>query len=62
MEISLARRWAKPSAVPDCDPQNTTIFLPDGGQAGSANKETRNIAQKLEETGKNIVVFWGSQC
>jgi hypothetical protein len=32
--------------------------LKNGGQAGSANKETRNIAQKLEETGKNIVVFW----
>ncbi|KAJ5626066.1 hypothetical protein N7510_002375 [Penicillium lagena] len=25
------------------------------------NKETRNIALKMEETGKNIVVFWGSQ-
>ncbi|KAK4984719.1 hypothetical protein LTR66_008401 [Elasticomyces elasticus] len=24
-------------------------------------KETRNIAQKLEESGKQIVVFWGSQ-
>ncbi|OQE23148.1 hypothetical protein PENSTE_c009G06203 [Penicillium steckii] len=36
--------------------------LKNGGQAGAnANKETRNIAQKLEETGKNIVVFWGSQ-
>ena len=33
-----------------------------GGQAGvNAKKETRNIAQNLEETGKNIVVFWGSQ-
>lgn len=24
-------------------------------------KETRNIAQKLEETGKTLVIFWGSQ-
>ncbi|KAI9146737.1 NADPH--cytochrome P450 reductase [Paramyrothecium foliicola] len=30
-----------------------------GGSAGSA--ETRNIAQKLEEAGKDLVVFWGSQ-
>lgn len=36
--------------------------LKNGGQAGAdANKQTRNIAQKLEESGKNIVVFWGSQ-
>lgn len=35
--------------------------LKHGGQAGSQSKETRNIATKLEETGKNIVVFWGSQ-
>ncbi|CAI7664880.1 unnamed protein product [Penicillium manginii] len=36
--------------------------LKNGGQTGAnANKETRNIAQKLEESGKNIVVFWGSQ-
>ncbi|KAJ5730102.1 uncharacterized protein N7483_004610 [Penicillium malachiteum] len=36
--------------------------LKNGGQSGAnANKETRNIAQKLEESGKNIVVFWGSQ-
>ncbi|KAJ5086542.1 hypothetical protein NUU61_007849 [Penicillium alfredii] len=36
--------------------------LKNGGQMGAgAGKETRNIAQKLEETGKNIVVFWGSQ-
>ncbi|CAI7581391.1 unnamed protein product [Penicillium pancosmium] len=36
--------------------------LKNGGQAGAnANKETRNIAQKLEESGRNIVVFWGSQ-
>ena len=24
-------------------------------------KETRNIAQKLEETGRDLVIFWGSQ-
>ncbi|KAE9372464.1 putative NADPH-cytochrome P450 reductase [Stipitochalara longipes BDJ] len=24
-------------------------------------KETRNVAQKLEETGKHLVIFWGSQ-
>jgi NADPH-ferrihemoprotein reductase len=27
----------------------------------SAKKETRNIAQKLEETGRTLVIFWGSQ-
>ena len=27
----------------------------------NAKKETRNIAQKLAETGKNLVIFWGSQ-
>lgn len=36
--------------------------LKNGGAAGSnANKQTRNIAQKMDETGKTIVVFWGSQ-
>ncbi|KAJ6084094.1 hypothetical protein N7486_010894 [Penicillium sp. IBT 16267x] len=36
--------------------------MKNGGQSSSnANKATRNIAKKLEETGKNIVVFWGSQ-
>lgn len=35
--------------------------LKNGGQAANTNKQTRNIAQKMEETGKNIVVFWGSQ-
>lgn len=35
--------------------------LKNGGQAANTNKKTRNIAQKLEEAGKNIVVFWGSQ-
>ncbi|KAJ5596599.1 hypothetical protein N7450_003057 [Penicillium hetheringtonii] len=53
--------------------------LKNGGQAGAnANKETRNIAQKLEETGKDIVsgtaegfahrlarevtIRWGQEC
>jgi NADPH-ferrihemoprotein reductase len=36
--------------------------LKNGGAAGAnANKQTRNIAQKMDETCKNIVVFWGSQ-
>ncbi|KAJ6147241.1 hypothetical protein N7497_009223 [Penicillium chrysogenum] len=57
--LSRGRLWDKP------DPLHHLWFerpqLKNGGQADSANKETRNIAQKLEETGKNIVVFWGSQ-
>ncbi|CAG8395837.1 unnamed protein product [Penicillium salamii] len=57
--LSKGRLWDRP------DPMNYLMFerpqLKNGGQAGSANKETRNIAQKMEETGKNIVVFWGSQ-
>ncbi|KAH8425615.1 NADPH cytochrome P450 oxidoreductase family protein [Aspergillus melleus] len=32
-----------------------------GAGAGSGSKETRNIAQKLAETDKDLVVFWGSQ-
>ncbi|KAJ5107990.1 hypothetical protein N7456_004665 [Penicillium angulare] len=48
------------------DPYNYLNFerpqLKNGAGAGAnINKETRNIAQKLEESGKNIVVFWGSQ-
>ncbi|KAJ5778075.1 hypothetical protein N7520_001321 [Penicillium odoratum] len=35
--------------------------LKNGDQTGASFKETRNIAQKMEETGKNVVVFWGSQ-
>ncbi|KAI5458944.1 hypothetical protein BGZ63DRAFT_361908 [Mariannaea sp. PMI_226] len=31
-----------------------------GGAAGGT-KATRNIAQKLEESGKDVVIFWGSQ-
>ncbi|KAF4539528.1 NADPh-cytochrome p450 reductase [Lasiodiplodia theobromae] len=31
------------------------------GGALNAKKETRNIAQKLEETNKDLVIFWGSQ-
>ncbi|KXG46735.1 NADPH-cytochrome p450 reductase, FAD-binding, alpha-helical domain-3 [Penicillium griseofulvum] len=57
--LSKGWLWDKP------DPFHHILFerpqLKNGGKAGSANKETRNIAQKLEETGKNIVVFWGSQ-
>jgi NADPH-ferrihemoprotein reductase len=57
--LSKGRLWDKP------DPLHHLWFerpqLKNGGQVGSANKETRNIAQKLEETNKNIVVFWGSQ-
>ncbi|KAH7157789.1 hypothetical protein B0J13DRAFT_467964 [Dactylonectria estremocensis] len=33
---------------------------PRGGAGGGA-KATRNIAQKLEESGKDVVIFWGSQ-
>ncbi|KAL4889799.1 putative NADPH-cytochrome P450 reductase [Aspergillus ambiguus] len=35
--------------------------LKNGGSLHAANKETRNIAQKLAESDKQIVVFWGSQ-
>lgn len=31
------------------------------GGALNAKKETRNIAQKLEDTNKDLVIFWGSQ-
>ncbi|KAK7407888.1 hypothetical protein QQX98_009947 [Neonectria punicea] len=31
------------------------------GGAGAGAKATRNIAQKLEEAGKDVVIFWGSQ-
>ncbi|OQD87470.1 hypothetical protein PENANT_c005G03213 [Penicillium antarcticum] len=57
--LSRGLLWDKP------DPYHHLWFerpqLKKGGQLGSANRETRNIAQKLEETGKNVVVFWGSQ-
>jgi NADPH-ferrihemoprotein reductase len=36
--------------------------LKNGGADGvSTRKETRDIARKLDESGKNIVIFWGSQ-
>lgn len=37
--------------------------LKDGQGAGgtAAQKATRDIAKKMEETGKDIVIFWGSQ-
>lgn len=57
--LSRGRLWDKP------DPLNHLLFerpqLKNNGQASTANKETRNIAHKLKEAGKNIVVFWGSQ-
>lgn len=50
--------WDKP------DPYNHLWYerpqLKDGA-ARNANKETRNIAQKMEEANKNLVIFWGSQ-
>ena len=33
----------------------------EGAVLGSTAKATRNIAQKLEEDGKDCVIFWGSQ-
>lgn len=36
--------------------------LKDGsGAVAAAQKATRNIAKKMEEAGKDVVVFWGSQ-
>ncbi|KAJ9292766.1 hypothetical protein DTO271G3_8465 [Paecilomyces variotii] len=36
--------------------------LKDGsGEVAAARKTTRDIAKKMEETGKDVVVFWGSQ-
>ncbi|TKW49691.1 NADPH--cytochrome P450 reductase [Colletotrichum tanaceti] len=32
-----------------------------GAGGGAANKKSRNIAERLEELGKDVVVFWGSQ-
>lgn len=48
------------------DPNERLFFerpqLKNGAAEDAASrKETRNIARKLDETGKNIVVFWGSQ-
>ncbi|OJD31960.1 nadph-ferrihemoprotein reductase [Diplodia corticola] len=31
------------------------------GRVLNPNKETRNIAQKLDETNRDLVIFWGSQ-
>ncbi|KAK6208668.1 NADP/FAD dependent oxidoreductase [Colletotrichum tabaci] len=31
------------------------------GGSSAANKKSRNIAERLEELGKDVVVFWGSQ-
>ncbi|KAF7552479.1 hypothetical protein G7Z17_g4319 [Cylindrodendrum hubeiense] len=49
--------WNKP------DPYNYVwyqVMEPRGG-AGAGAQATRNIAQKLEESGKDVVIFWGSQ-
>ncbi|KAJ5679330.1 hypothetical protein N7462_007574 [Penicillium macrosclerotiorum] len=57
--LSRGILWDRP------DPYHHLAFerpqLKNGGQVGSSNKETRNIAQKMQETSKQIVVFWGSQ-
>ncbi|GKZ36454.1 hypothetical protein AbraIFM66950_007526 [Aspergillus brasiliensis] len=58
--LSRGMIWDQP------DPYNYLWYerpqLKMAGAAGpNAHQETRNIAQKLEEADKNIVVFWGSQ-
>ena len=58
--LSRGILWDQP------DPYHHLAFerpqLKYGGQTGvNTSKEMRNIAQRLEETGKDIVVFWGSQ-
>ncbi|KAF7624599.1 hypothetical protein AFLA_008302 [Aspergillus flavus NRRL3357] len=57
--LSRGYLWDQP------DPYQHLVYerpqLKNGGAAGSATKETRNIAKKLEESSKDMVVFWGSQ-
>ncbi|KAE8385839.1 NADPH-cytochrome P450 reductase [Aspergillus alliaceus] len=57
--LSRGYLWDQP------DPYQHLVYerpqLKNGGAVGSAAKETRNIAKKLEETNKDMVVFWGSQ-
>ncbi|PWY93318.1 NADPH-cytochrome P450 reductase [Aspergillus sclerotioniger CBS 115572] len=58
--LSRGILWDQP------DPYNYLWYerpqLKMGSTAGAkAHQETRNIAQKLDEAEKNIVVFWGSQ-
>ncbi|KAE8144508.1 NADP/FAD dependent oxidoreductase [Aspergillus avenaceus] len=57
--LSRGYLWDKP------DPLHHLWFerpqLKNGGAIGSATKETRNIAKKLDESNKDLVVFWGSQ-
>ncbi|KAF7594311.1 hypothetical protein BBP40_009711 [Aspergillus hancockii] len=57
--LSRGYLWDRP------DPYQHLVFerpqLKNGGAISSAAKETRNIAKKLEESNKDIVVFWGSQ-
>ncbi|KAF5657788.1 nadph-ferrihemo reductase [Fusarium heterosporum] len=48
--------WDKP------DPYHHLMFERMGAQEGVAGPQaTRDIAKKLEETGKDVVIFWGSQ-
>ncbi|KAF0641283.1 hypothetical protein FPSE5266_11939 [Fusarium pseudograminearum] len=50
--------WDKP------DPYHHVWFERMGSKSGSSSsrpKATRDIAKRLEETGKDVVVFWGSQ-
>ncbi|KAF9886141.1 hypothetical protein FE257_011966 [Aspergillus nanangensis] len=57
--LSRGFLWDKP------DPYYHLAFerpqLKHGSGLNSVARETRNIAQKLAESNKNIVVFWGSQ-
>ncbi|KAJ0331488.1 hypothetical protein COL922a_011865 [Colletotrichum nupharicola] len=48
--------WDKP------DPYNYIWYeKPQQGAGGNAAKKSKNIAERLEELGKDVVVFWGSQ-
>ncbi|KAF5242226.1 hypothetical protein FAUST_3419 [Fusarium austroamericanum] len=50
--------WDKP------DPYHHVWFERMGSKGGSSSshpKATRDIAKRLEETGKDVVIFWGSQ-
>ncbi|QPC69651.1 hypothetical protein HYE68_000403 [Fusarium pseudograminearum] len=50
--------WDKP------DPYHHVWFERMGSKSGassSRSKATRDIAKRLEETGKDVVIFWGSQ-
>ncbi|VUC25232.1 unnamed protein product [Clonostachys rosea] len=62
LAIALGFWYCKPWDLPD--PYRHVYFekpqLKNGGGHGRA-AETRNIAKKLEETNKDLVIFWGSQ-